>query len=189
MVEPLRLRVAAVLSLLSAAMTLPVLAVVLWLSGTESPEGDLLVAAFELISVAMSTVIYPTLGVLVATLGLNVRPWTTGYVVLGWLGLIPTAISLARPELETAMDAVSLVFLFLAGITLVGLGVALLRWDHPFHGLRSSLGGLHVATGIALFTIICLPLALMTGMGAEALQALLFFRAARAAEQDAPPPA
>jgi hypothetical protein len=186
--EPIRLRVAGVAALANAVLTLPMLVLILLLGVAENRTADLFVAAFELIGAGIVTLIYLTLAVLLRHLGIDIRIWAYVYIGLSWLGLVPTAIGLARTDWEDAMTSLSLVFIFLCGIALAGLGVTLLKAADTLFGLRSAVAGLHLAMGIALFTVICLPIGLLASVANDAVLALLFFRAARSPLVTAPEP-
>jgi len=186
-IEPVRLRVAGVAALTNAILTLPLVVLMFVIAGNESRAASVFTAVLELIGAAMLTLIYSTLSALVRELGEDVRIWAFAYILLMWVGLVPTAIGLALPEWKETMEWLGLPFIFLCGAAITGIGVRLLRSGATLFGLRAPVAWLHICTGVSFLALICMPLGILTSMASDAVLCLLFFRAARSPSDGAPP--
>jgi hypothetical protein len=179
MIDRIRLQVAGIVALANAILTLPTIVLMFVIGGNESQAAGLLVAALELIGAAMVTLLYSTLSALVREFGTDIRIWAFAFVLLMWLGLIPTAIGLALPEWKETTDFVGLPFIFLYGVAITGIGVKLLRSETSLFGLRVPVASLHICTGVSFLSLICMPLGILSSMVSDLVLCVLFFRAAR----------
>ncbi|MGL1934399.1 MAG: hypothetical protein OCD01_05245 [Fibrobacterales bacterium] len=85
-------------------------------------------------------------------------------------------IDFLSAELKESLMMYMIIFMMVNGAVICVLGAKVLKIPDALFGLKKSIGVLSIITGITMFTVILLPVSLLTDLATSVLFAILFFK-------------
>lgn len=186
MLNSKNLNLAGWFSIVSAAVTLPLVAIGM-VSGLSEDETTVW-SYLEIILGAAYLVLYVYIFLMLKRL-LNekagfhgVDGLITTLIALNIVVTLLSALILPLPEKEVTISIVVLVLLVPIGILSAVFGFKLLNCPDDLFGYRKTFAYLIIATGVMLATVFLMLFSMLTSIAADVVLALIFFKSAKLME-------
>lgn len=181
-----QLRLAGVLAMTSAILTIPALLLSYHLATTGMQVDHVLLATLELLGLVLFTAIMLLFKKLLNSHFLYHKADNyCDFLVTTYIFFTAANISsLFLPSLQDPLDLFSLLLACAMGIAQIFLGFTLFRLPGTLYGMLKPYCILTITTGILVTSIVLLPIAMLVGAISDVMLGTIFFHAAAAPQAE-----